>query len=656
MIRAAGILILNTEGQALFLKRGPGGDCPGMWCAPGGRIEDGESPEEAACRETLEESGFRVLPKQLLYLTRQIANRETTGAPPLGTTGLDIVVNDQPSMPVVGEQIDFITFQVKGIETFIPTLCDEHVAYAWAPLDNPPEPLHPGMRVALARGTMDELHVAEAIRDGQLTSPQGCDNFTLFDIRITGTDLSYRAKHKEYVWRDKAHYLNPRFLQRCNGLPVIWEHPEKNTLNSAEFSKRSIGTVVLPYIRDDEVWGIAKIYDGPAVKLMSENQLSTSPAVVWREAEANTKVVLEDGEALLIEGMPHLLDHIAVVERGVWDKGGDPTGVKITLEDSNMVKRLDGETEEQFKIRSDAEDNKLTQVLAGLGGLTEMVKGVVARQDAFEEEKKSDRKDAAKGRADAFNFSKRNDGEDDESFKKRGDAEEEEYKKDMMESGEPEESAVDKAKKKRKDSAEANESIKKADEEEEKKKADAEEEKKKADAEKDEKEKADATMEGKLEKMRAELRAEFEAKLPKPLTDKDYVEFASIQARYDDVYSMFGQSAGRPQSGETTLAYRRRLAAGLQMHDPHFKNAELAVHAVDEAGFAGIERSILTSAAKTAMSPATVAAGELRAIVRQDGGHTITTFVGEPKTWMDEFKPNGLAVKEFNRFNTQRSN
>lgn len=646
MIRASGILILNNEGQALFLKRGPGGDCPGMWCAPGGRIEDGESPEEAACRETLEESGFRVVPKQLQYLTRQISF-----CPP----GISAEPNSPP--PV---EVDFITFQIKGIETFIPTLCDEHVAYAWAPLDNPPEPLHPGMRVALARGTMDELAVAEAIRDGQLTSPQSCDNFTLFDIRITGTDLSYRAKHKEYVWRDKTHYLNPRFLQRCNGLPVIWEHPEKNTLNSAEFSKRSIGTVVLPYIRDDEVWGISKIYDGPAIKLMSENQLSTSPAVVWREAEANTKVVLEDGEALLIEGMPHLLDHIAVVERGVWDKGGDPTGVNITLEDSNMVKRLDGETEEQFKARADAEDNKLTQVLAGLGGLTEMVKGVVARQDAFEEEKKEEKKADAKKRGDAFNFSKRNDGEDDESFKKRGDAEEEAYKKDMMESGEPEESAVDKAKKRRKDSENenANESIKKADEEEAaKKKADAEEEeKKKADAEKDEKEKADSAMTSALEKMREEIRAEFAAKMPKSLTDKDYAEFASIQARYDDVYSMFGQSAGRAQDGETPLAYRRRLASGLQAHDPIFKDAELAVHAVDEAGFTGIENSILKNAALSAMSPATVAMGELRAIVRQDGGHTITTFVGEPKTWMDEFKPTGLAVKEFNKFNTQRSN
>jgi ADP-ribose pyrophosphatase YjhB (NUDIX family) len=40
----------------------------GLWTLPGGWIEVGESPSEAAARETAEESGYRVRPERLLAL------------------------------------------------------------------------------------------------------------------------------------------------------------------------------------------------------------------------------------------------------------------------------------------------------------------------------------------------------------------------------------------------------------------------------------------------------------------------------------------------------------------------------------------------------------------------------------------------------------
>src|SRR5579863_9362670 len=56
-IRAAGTLII-ADGNALFLRRGNGGDHPSEWAFAGGHIEDGETPEEAARRETFEEAGY----------------------------------------------------------------------------------------------------------------------------------------------------------------------------------------------------------------------------------------------------------------------------------------------------------------------------------------------------------------------------------------------------------------------------------------------------------------------------------------------------------------------------------------------------------------------------------------------------------------------
>ena len=47
--------------RVLTLQRGPGTRCTGAWEIVHGRIEPGERPEDAAVRETLEETGLEVL-------------------------------------------------------------------------------------------------------------------------------------------------------------------------------------------------------------------------------------------------------------------------------------------------------------------------------------------------------------------------------------------------------------------------------------------------------------------------------------------------------------------------------------------------------------------------------------------------------------------
>ena len=132
-----------------------------------------------------------------------------------------------------------------------------------------------------------EHDAARAIRDGVLPSPQRFGNILLIALRITGTGAAYRDQHAEYVWRELAIYMNPEILERCQGLPVIWQHPEGAVLNSDELADRIVGTIASPYMRQDvqEVWGIAKIYDVSAASLLETEKLSTSPAVVLRSGE-----------------------------------------------------------------------------------------------------------------------------------------------------------------------------------------------------------------------------------------------------------------------------------------------------------------------------------------------------------------------------------
>ena len=63
------------EGRILLVKE-PG---EGSWSLPGGWADVGESPSEAAARETLEESGYRVRPVRLLAAY----DRDRHGHPPI---------------------------------------------------------------------------------------------------------------------------------------------------------------------------------------------------------------------------------------------------------------------------------------------------------------------------------------------------------------------------------------------------------------------------------------------------------------------------------------------------------------------------------------------------------------------------------------------
>ena len=58
-IAAAFMLIRSPEGRVLLLRRAAGEDHAGEWDLPGGKLKPGETAEQAAIRETFEETGYR---------------------------------------------------------------------------------------------------------------------------------------------------------------------------------------------------------------------------------------------------------------------------------------------------------------------------------------------------------------------------------------------------------------------------------------------------------------------------------------------------------------------------------------------------------------------------------------------------------------------
>jgi len=128
---AAGILFVAPDGDVLLCRRSSTEtNYGGHWALPGGKAEEGETPAAAAAREASEELGINVDPAAAPW---KLLDQRIT------PTGMA-----------------FSTFAVPTDKKFAPRLNDEHVGYAWVPLDQLPSPVHPGVQETL----MDRLGIA----------------------------------------------------------------------------------------------------------------------------------------------------------------------------------------------------------------------------------------------------------------------------------------------------------------------------------------------------------------------------------------------------------------------------------------------------------------------------------------------------------------
>ncbi|MGP77531.1 DUF2213 domain-containing protein [Escherichia coli] len=431
--------------------------------------------------------------------------------------------------------------------------------------------------------SLTELEVAERIRDGTVPSPVKFSNMWLVNLRITGTGLAYRAGLKEHVWRDPKLYLNEEFLRRCNGLPVIANHPDDAVLTEEDFKSRIVGSVMLPYIRGDEVWAVCRVYLQSIVEEIAEGDVSTSPSVVFNSTSGNVEV--QEGDTnFLIEGVPFLVDHIALVTKdhgslGVWDKDRIPAGVEVTntgeieMEKEELQALLQG-------VVSDA-----------LQGINQKIDGVVTRMDSLEQRDKV--------RADAEEQAKK----EAEEKAKADEAAEEQRKADEAAAKEAEEKA-------KADEAAAKDA----------------EEKAKADSEAEEQRKADEEAE----------------------KERNDSALAEAQAKADSAFSACGKNAPAPFSGENALDYRKRALIAMQKHSPAHKDVNIRAIAdsatlavLEDAIFSAARQSI----EKEMMSTQGQLHKRIR---NDEAGRRITEYQGDPNVWLSAFKIPGRRLAKIN--------
>ncbi|ECC3677985.1 DUF2213 domain-containing protein [Salmonella enterica subsp. enterica] len=431
--------------------------------------------------------------------------------------------------------------------------------------------------------SLTELEVAERIRDGTVPSPVKFSNMWLVNLRITGTGLAYRAGEKEHVWRDPKLYLNEEFLRRCNGLPVIANHPDDAVLTEEDFKSRIVGSVMLPYIRGDEVWAVCRVYLQGIVEEITEGGVSTSPTVVFNSTSGNVEV--QEGDTnFLIEGVPFLVDHIALVTKdhgslGVWDKDRIPAGVEVT-----NTGEIEMEKEELKALLQGVVSNVLSDI-------NQKIDGVVTRMDSMEQRDKV--------RADAEEQAKK----EAEEKAKADEAAEEQRKADEAAAKEAEEKA-------KADEAAAKDA----------------EEKAKADSKAEEQRKADEEAE----------------------KERNDSALAEAQAKADSAFSACGKNAPAPFSGENALDYRKRALIAMQKHSPAHKDVNIRAIAdsatlavLEDAIFSAARHSI----EKEMMSTQGQLHKRIRS---DEAGRRITEYQGDPNVWLSAFKIPGRRLAKIN--------
>jgi 8-oxo-dGTP pyrophosphatase MutT (NUDIX family) len=176
-IKGAGICIIAPDGMALFIKRAAGANHPNTWDFPGGRSDANETPQQTAMRECREEIG--ACPSQHLTL-------------------LDSTPDE--------DDVDFITYKMHILHKFKPKLqLSEHSEYVWAPIDNPPQPLHPGVKVTVDMMAIDYTIFGQGVAKEYATGVENSKvpNEPVENSKVHESAPNYKRANDELIALDR---------------------------------------------------------------------------------------------------------------------------------------------------------------------------------------------------------------------------------------------------------------------------------------------------------------------------------------------------------------------------------------------------------------------------------------------------------------------
>ena len=251
-IRAAGVLYISGN-SALLLKRTGKEHEDGTWAFPGGKLEDGETPEQAARRESKEETGIE----------------------PANLEQIDRTDNGE---------VEFTTF-LASIEKSDPTLNDEHTGFVWADLAALPQPLHPGVARTLKAYTANRhtVDAAESARQEDLNGYITVENNPISRsgvFQYLGSSIGAPEPNKIYNVYRPAEEFTPETIDSFKLIPIVDDHtmlgPREEGLTPAELKGVHGTTGENIEFKDGILYAPIKVFSETLAKLIESGKTALS--------------------------------------------------------------------------------------------------------------------------------------------------------------------------------------------------------------------------------------------------------------------------------------------------------------------------------------------------------------------------------------------
>lgn len=193
------------------------------------------------------------------------------------------------------------------------------------------------------------------------------DYFAYIPMRLTGLGLAERIiDNKAMIFnRTKENFATDEFMKIYANIPICIQHP---TNESGEFeplgfkhSSSIIGNAIHSFLRDDEIWIIARIHDDKAVCALLGGDYSTSPYFISKEVQHEIE------NDVIYNEIPLICNHLAIVDKGFWDKkinDKNPISKEQNMSskkvDSAEVEKIDTEAEKvDTETKADSEVEKV---------------------------------------------------------------------------------------------------------------------------------------------------------------------------------------------------------------------------------------------------------------------------------------------------------
>lgn len=229
------------------------------------------------------------------------------------------------------------------------------------------------------------------------------DYFAYIPMRLTGLGLAERIiDNKAMIFnRTKENFATDDFMKIYASVPICIQHPtnENGEFEPLGFKHASsiIGNAIHSFLRDDEIWIIARIHDLEAVNLLLSEDISTSPYFISKEVQHE----IEDD--VIYNEIPLICNHLAIVDKGFWDKK-ITNKLPISKEQNMSSKKVDSAEVEKIDTEEQKVDTQETEAKADSEETEAKADSEVEKvdtQEAEASEAKADNDTQAEAKADS---------------------------------------------------------------------------------------------------------------------------------------------------------------------------------------------------------------------------------------------------------------